>query len=93
MNARKRREIYVVHISKSKYEMVENMLTKDHILREFQDMFLEEILGLPPRWDMNFIIDLVLGSTLVYKYPYQMSIPCLNDLEMHLSKLMEKKYI
>jgi len=36
--------------------------TKDHpVLWEFRDVFLEEVPGLPPKRDLDFSIDFVLG--------------------------------
>jgi len=41
-------------------------------LQEFEDIF-QEILGLPPRRDLDFSIDLVPGAAPVSKTPYKMS--------------------
>ena len=39
------------------------------MLQEFKDVFLDEILGLPPKRDIDFTIDLVPGAALVSKPP------------------------
>ena len=45
------------------------------ILKEFQDVFHEEIPGFPPNRDLDFTIYLMLGSSPISRYPYRMSIP------------------
>ena len=53
---------------------------EDHsVLQEFEDIF-KEILGLPPKMDIDFSIDLVLGASLVSKNPYRMSTTELKEL-------------
>jgi hypothetical protein len=44
------------------------------VLQEFLDIF-QEIPGLPPRREIDFSIDLVLGVAPVSKTPYRMSTP------------------
>ena len=63
------------------------------MLQEFRDVFPEEILGLPPRRDIDFTIELVLGETPMSKTPYRMSTPEILELNMQLQELLEKKYI
>ena len=41
-----------------------------HVLQEFSDVFLNEVLGLTPKKDIDFTIDLVLGTIPVSKRPY-----------------------
>jgi hypothetical protein len=40
------------------------------ILCDFRDMFMDEIPELPPRRDIDFSIDLLLGSAPISKAPY-----------------------
>ena len=53
-------------------------------------MFPEEILGLPPKWDLDFSIKLTLGSIPTSKSPYNMSAPELVELKLQLQELIEK---
>ena len=62
-------------------------------MQEFKNVFPDEILGLPPKTDIGFTIDLVTGATPVSKTPYRMSTPELLELKMQLQELLEKKYI
>jgi hypothetical protein len=40
------------------------------VLHEFKDVFVDEILELPPRREIDFSIDLLPGSTPISKEPY-----------------------
>jgi hypothetical protein len=58
---------------------------EDHpILRNYRDVFLEEVLGLPPRRDIDFLIELALGAVPVSKTPYRMSTTELMELKFQL---------
>ena len=63
------------------------------VLQEFRDFFPDEILGIPPKRDIDFTIELVLGAALVSKTPYRMSTLELLELKMRLQELLENKYI
>ena len=63
------------------------------MLQEFRDVFPDEILGLPPKRDIDFIIELVPGASPVSKTPYKMRTPKMLELKMQLQELLEKKYI
>ena len=45
------------------------------MLQEFRDVFPDEISGLPPKRDIDFMIELVQGATPMSKAPYRMSKP------------------
>ena len=66
----------------------------DHpILREYRDVFLEEVPGLPPRRDIDFSIELAPGAVSVSRTPYRMSTPKLVELKLQLREMMDKGYI
>ena len=46
-----------------------------HVLQEFRDVIPDEIPGLPPTRDIDFIIDLFPGVALVSKTLYMMRTP------------------
>ena len=60
------------------------------VLREYVDVFSEEILGLPPKRELDFTIDLVPGTVPTSKAPYQMNII---ELKSQLKELIDNKYI
>jgi hypothetical protein len=66
----------------------------DHpILREYRDVFPEEVLGLPPRRDIDFSIELAPRVAPVSRTPYRMSTPELVELKLQLKEMMDKGYI
>jgi hypothetical protein len=66
----------------------------DHpILREYRDVFPEEVPGLPPRRDIDFSIELTPGVVPVSRTPYRMSTPELVELKLQLKEMMDKGYI
>jgi hypothetical protein len=51
--------LYAIHVLESVENDKPNL--KDHpILREYKDVFLEEVPGLPPRRDIDFLIEITL---------------------------------
>ena len=66
----------------------------DHpILREYRDVFPEEVPGLPLRRDIDFSIELAPGAVPVSRTPYRMSTPELVELKLQLKEMMDKCYI
>ena len=55
-----------------------------HIPKEFKDVFPKEIPGLPPKWDLDFFIELTPESVPTSKAPYCMSAPELVELKLQL---------
>jgi hypothetical protein len=45
------------------------------IVREFADVFPEELLGFPPERELEFTIDLKPGTEMIARTPYRMSTP------------------
>ena len=89
---RKGYRVYAPHV----LEAAENetpRLKDFHVLQEFKDMFPDEIPGLLPKRDIDFIIELVPGAALVPKAPYRMITPETLELNMQLQELLKKKYI
>ena len=67
---------------------------EDHpILREYKDVFPEEVLGLPPRRYIDFSIELVRGAVPMSRTPYRMSTPELVELKLKLKEMWDNRYI
>ena len=89
---RKGFQLYVAHILEAIGD--ETPRLEDYqVLQEFKDVFPDEIPGLPPKRDINFIIEVVPGAAPVYKTAYRMSTLEMLELKMQLQELLEKKYI
>ena len=54
------------------------------VLREYADVFPEEIPGLPPKRELDFTIEMVPGAVPNSKAPYRMNILELNELKSQL---------
>ena len=63
------------------------------VVEEFPDVFPEELPGMPPDRDIEFVIDLVLGTAPIYKRPYRMAANQLAELKEQLQELLNKGYI
>ena len=57
------------------------------------DVFPEELLGLPPQREIEFVIDFVPGATLSSITPYRMAPAELKELKLQLQELLEKGFI
>jgi hypothetical protein len=69
-------------------------ILEDHpTLKEYRDVFPEEVPSLPPRRDIDFSIELAPGAVPVSRTPYHMSTPELVELKLQLKEMMDKGYI
>ncbi|KAL9268695.1 Transposon Ty3-G Gag-Pol polyprotein-like protein [Drosera capensis] len=63
------------------------------VVRDYPDVFPDELSGLPPTRELDFNIELVPGATAISKAPYRMTLAELKELKTRLEKLLEKGYI
>jgi hypothetical protein len=62
-------------------------------ISEFLDVFPEELPGMQPDRDIEFVIELVPGTTSIFKRPYRMAANQLAELKEQLQELLDKGYI
>ena len=62
-------------------------------MREFPDVFPEDLSGLPPDREIEFSIDLLPGSSPISKAPYRMAPVELRELKAQLQELLDKGFI
>jgi hypothetical protein len=60
------------------------------VVCEYPDVFPEELPGLPPDRDVQFVIDLVPETAPIAKRPYHMSAEELTELKNQLKDLLDK---
>ena len=60
------------------------------VVHEFEDVFSDEVPGLPPSKEVEFSIDLVPRTGPVSMAPYRMAPAELVELKKHIEELMEK---
>ena len=63
------------------------------VVRDFLDLFPEELEGLPPHRDVDFSIDLEPGTRPISRAPYHMAPSEMAELKVQLEDLMNKGYI
>jgi hypothetical protein len=57
------------------------------MVSEFPDVFPEELPGMPPDRDIEFVIDLMSGTAPIYKSPYRMATLELAELKVMRTSL------
>jgi hypothetical protein len=63
------------------------------VVCEYPDVFLEELPGMPPDRDVEFVIELQPGTAPISKRPYRMPPKELAELKNQLQELLDKGYI
>jgi hypothetical protein len=63
------------------------------VVRDFPGVFPEELLGMPPDREVEFVIDLLPGTDPISKQLYMMSVEELKELKKQLTELQEAGYI
>jgi hypothetical protein len=59
------------------------------VVKEFADVFPEELPGMPPERELEFTIDLKPRTEPIARTPYRMSTPELQELKMQLKELLD----
>jgi hypothetical protein len=63
------------------------------VVKEFADVFPEELPGMPPERELEFTIDLKPGTELIARMLYRMSTLELQELKMQLKELLDLRLI
>jgi hypothetical protein len=63
------------------------------VVSKYPDVFPDDLPGMPPERDIEFIIDLLPGTAPIAKRPYRMSVGELEELKKQLKELLDKGYI
>jgi hypothetical protein len=83
----------VSHIKASLHHLVELKLEDIHVVREFPDMFPDDLPGVPPKRAIEFKIDLQPATAPIAKAPYKMSPMEMKELKIQRQGLLDKGYI
>jgi hypothetical protein len=57
------------------------------VVQEYPNVFLEELPGMPPDHDIEYLIELLPGTPPISKRPYRMSINELVELKKQIAEL------
>ncbi|GJW57080.1 putative reverse transcriptase domain-containing protein [Tanacetum coccineum] len=71
----------------------EPRLSDISVVCEFEDVFPEDLSGLPPQQQVEFCIDLVPGATSIAKSPYRLAPSEMQELSGQLQELEDKGFI
>ena len=63
------------------------------VIKEFPDVFPEELPGLPPEREVDMSIEVVQGMTPIYRAPYRMDPIELKELKTQLQELLDKGFL
>jgi hypothetical protein len=62
-------------------------LEEIRVVREYPNVFPEDLPGMPPDCDIEFLIELLLGTPPLSKRPYRMPINELIELKKQIAEL------
>jgi hypothetical protein len=63
------------------------------VVRDFLDVFREELSEMPLDMEVELVIDLLPGTAPISKRPYKMSVEELKEFKKQLTELQETGYI
>ena len=74
ISVRKRCKVFTIYIMNDNENNNKLKLEDIPVLKEFEDIFLEFVPGLPPKRNINFMIDLIPGAVPASKASYRINI-------------------
>ncbi|KAA0056194.1 ty3-gypsy retrotransposon protein [Cucumis melo var. makuwa] len=72
---------------------VDVSLSLELVVRDYPDVFSEELPGLPPHREIEFAIELEPGTIPISRAPYRMAPAELKELKVQLQELLDKGFI
>ena len=88
---RKEYEAFLALILESKRSQVD--VEKIPIVREFPDVFPEELPGIPLEREVDLSIEIMPRTTPVSRAPYRMALAELKELRVQLQELLDKGFV
>ena len=80
-------------VAKPEKKTASEMIQSIQVASEYANVFLDQVLGLPPSRDIDFTIDLIPGASLVSMAPYRIAPIELAELKKQIEELLEKQFI
>ncbi|GJX17986.1 putative reverse transcriptase domain-containing protein [Tanacetum coccineum] len=84
-------ELFLAQVTEQ--ESKEKRLEDVPVIRDFPEVFPEELPGLPPPRQVEFRIDLIPGAAPVARAPYRLAPSEMKELSKQLQELSEKGFI
>ncbi|GKD92896.1 putative reverse transcriptase domain-containing protein, partial [Tanacetum coccineum] len=85
--------VYDEKIKKAEDKSEEKQLEDVPVVRDFPEVFLEDLSGVPPTRKVEFQIDLVPGAAPVARAPYRLALSDMKELSDQLQELSDKGFI
>jgi hypothetical protein len=63
------------------------------VVQDYPDVFPEELLGMPPDCEIEFLLELLPGTPPISKRPYRMPVNELVELKKQIAELQAKGFI
>ena len=82
---------YLAYVVESEKEGI--LVDEIPVVREFPDVFPDDIVGLPPDREVAFTIDLIPGTEPISIPPYRMAPTELRELKAQLEELLSKGFV
>ncbi|GJU21782.1 putative reverse transcriptase domain-containing protein [Tanacetum coccineum] len=83
-------ELFLAQVTEQ--EPKEKRLEDVPVIRDFPEVFPEDLPGLPPPRQVKFRIDLILGAAPVAHAPYRLAPSKMKELSKELQELLEKGF-
>nr|GEX14794.1 hypothetical protein [Tanacetum cinerariifolium] len=83
--------LFMVHVTEK--EPKEKRLEDVPVIRDFLEVFPDDLLGLPPPQQVEFRIKLVPGNAPVARAPYRLAPSEMKDMANQMQELLEKGFI
>ncbi|GJZ77537.1 putative reverse transcriptase domain-containing protein [Tanacetum coccineum] len=90
-NVEKGSQLFLAHVMKK--EPLEKRLQDVTVIRDFPEVFPNDLLGLPPPRQVKFRIELIPGAAPVARTPYRLASSEMKELFDQLKELPEKGFI
>ncbi|GJX94729.1 putative nucleotidyltransferase, ribonuclease H [Tanacetum coccineum] len=84
-------ELFLAQVTEQ--ELKEKRLEDVPVIRDFPEVFPDELPGLPPPRQVEFRIDLIPGAAPVARAPYRLAPSEMKELSKQLQELLEKGFI
>jgi hypothetical protein len=83
----------LVHHHKDLFSDLVSRVDSQGCKMQVKDVFAEELPGMPPDREIEFVIELVPVTAPIFKRPYRMAANQLAELKKQLQELLDKGYI
>ncbi|GKD11377.1 hypothetical protein Tco_1191062 [Tanacetum coccineum] len=83
--------LFLAHVTEKKPK--EKQLEDVHVIRDFLEVFPDELPGLPSPRQVEFRTDLVQGAAPIARAPYRLASSEMRELSEQLQELLEKGFI